>query len=95
MPTPPKYSNDDERHEARRAHRRKWYNANKQKQLLANMRFRHRTNPPKYLLETDTLRTEIATRRKAFEAREALLLERLCVMEGWDPKKEKEKALKN
>ena len=82
MPTPQKYSNDDERREARRAQRRKWYTANKQKQLLANMRFRHRTNPPKYILQTETLRDEIATRRKAFEAREALLLERLRVLEG-------------
>ena len=50
---PPKYSNDDERREARRAQRRKWYTNNKEKQLLANMRFRHRTNPPQYIQDTE------------------------------------------
>ena len=92
---PPKYSNDDERREARRAQRRKWYTNNKEKQLLANMRFRHRTNPPQYIQDTERLREEIATRRAAFEAREKLLLERLSVLESWDPKPSKMDALKN
>ena len=87
MPNRQKYSNDQERLEARRAQRRKYYAANRDRQLVWNMRYRHKTNPPLYIQETQRLKEEIERRRKAFETREKVLLERLAVLEGWDPLK--------
>ena len=79
------------------AKRRQVTNAPSSTQSSGNGLFSHQPSPT---IHSDTensekLREEIATRRAAFEAREKLLLERLTVLESWDPKPSKLDALNN
>ena len=96
MPAPLKYSNDAERQEARRLHRKRYYERNKHKVLLANMRWRHKTNPPQYIQETSRLKEELARLTHVYEQKKLLLEAHLARLEEWNPlTKSVEKTIEN
>ena len=85
MPAPLKYSTDAERADARRAQRRAYYQRNKHKQLLMNMRWRHRTNPPKYITELELVKKELARLQHVYEQKRAILEGHVTRLESWNP----------
>ena len=83
MPAPLKYSND--RQEARRQQRERYYEKNKHKVLLANMRWRHKTSPPSCIEETTRVKEEIARLSHVYEQKKLLLEGHLARLEEWNP----------
>ena len=83
MPAPLKYSND--RQEARRQQRERYYEKNKHKVLLANMRWRHKTSPPLYIEETTRVKEELARLSHVYEQKKLLLEGHLARLEEWNP----------
>ena len=80
-----KYSNDEERLAAIRASKKKYYEKNKQRQLMWNLRYRHRVNPPKYVQEAEEIRQKIASLEESHTRRLAMLKEHLDRLESWVP----------
>ena len=95
MPAPLKYSTDAERHEARRLQRKAYYERNKDKALLANMKWRHKAHPPQYILETESLKEELARLTRVYERKKSLLESHLARLEEWNPLNSVEKTIEN
>ena len=79
------YSTDEERAAARRASRRKYYEKNKDKQLVWNLRYRHRVNPPAYVQEAEQIRQQMQALQESYARRREMLQEHLKRLESWVP----------
>ena len=86
-----KYSNDEERLAAIRASKKKYYEKNKQRQLMWNMRYHHRVNPPKYVQEAEEIRQKncVAGGEPHAAAGDAHRKEHLERLESWVPEQVK------
>ena len=52
---------------------------------MCNMRYRHRVNPPKYVLEAEQIRQQMQALEDSCQRRLKLLQEHLKVLEAWVP----------
>ena len=84
-----RYSNDEERAAARRAAKKKYYEKNKAKHRKWAMEWRHRNKPPLYIQETTALLRELQLLEDSYQRKKGIILERLELLESWDPLHEK------
>lgn len=84
-----RYSNDEERAAARRATKKKYYEKNKDKHRKWAMEWRHRNDPPLYIQETSSLQRELELLEDSYQRKKAAILQRLQLLESWDPLHEK------
>ena len=80
-----RYSNDEERAAARRAAKKEYYEKNKDKHRKWAMEWRHKNDPPLYIKETASLQQELALLEESYARKKAVILERLELLESWDP----------
>ena len=80
-----RYSNDEERAAAKRAAKKKYYLKNKDKHRKWAMEWRHKNDPPLYIMETASLKQELALLEESYARKKRLIEEQLQRLEGWNP----------
>ena len=78
----------EQRAEARREYKRNYYQKNKNKQLIYNMRYRHKKNPPEYIKSIETLNQKKQDLYQIFIEEIDYINLQLKTLHDWDPLKD-------
>ena len=79
------FNTEEERQIAKKEYKKKYYQENKHKQLIYNMRYRHRVNPPKYINDLNQLIERKNHIRRLFSEENAILDREIERLNSWNP----------
>ena len=85
---------EEQKAEKRRQYKKDYYERNKHKQLIYNMRYRHKKFPPNYIKDLELLQNRKAQLIEIFEAQMDILDKNIQTLQSYDPKPEKPKSKK-